>query len=230
MAGSLKRIQRILAILVITTAVSYITIEIVYVHYFLDDDACALPASWLPGPLHAETVSDMRDWSFQNIITCPKFTLYDAPSERQFVSLKCTGDTARLVTTISNNSVDVYTVPYKDKCLLTFIDNCCLNGRTVPNVVHYVWFSYTKMDFFNFLSFISVVKFVKPCLILIHGPYLPHGDYWEFFLHVFPNVIHVQRNLTRTVKDKRLAYAEHGSDIMRIEALDGENFTFIILT
>ena len=221
MIGRRKRIRRILAKLLITTVVCYILVQIVYVHYFRYNDTCTLPVSWLPGPLHAETVSDMQDWSFQNIITCPKFTVYNAPSERKIVSLKCDGDSARLVTTISNKSADIFTVPFNNKCLLNFIDSCCLNGRTVPNVVHYIWFSHNDMDFFHFLSFISAVKFVKPCLILIHGPYRPYGVYWHYFLHVFPNVIHVHRNLTRTVKGNKLAYAEHGSDVMRIEALEG---------
>ena len=222
-----RKIKRILTV-VTMTVVCYTMMKIMHVHHFLYNDACALPASWLQGPLHAETLSDMEKWSFQNIITCPKFTLYDAPFERRIISLSCDGNYARLISTITNKT-DIYTVPFADECLINFIDNCCLDGRTVPNVAHYVWFSDTRMDFFHFLSFISVVKFVKPCLILIHGPFRPHGVYWDYFVHVFPNIIHVKRNHTKAVKNNKLAFAEHGSDVMRIEALEGKNYINFIL-
>ena len=217
-----KKIRRIF-ILAASTTLCYTMIEMIQLHPLRYNDACALPVSWHQGPLRADAVSNMADWSFQNIIMCPEFSLRILPLERKTISLQCDGDSTRVISRTTSSSADIFTIPFRDKCLINFIDSCCLNGRPVPNVVHYVWYSNSSMDFFHFLSFISAVKFVKPCLILIHGPFRPHGAYWDYFVHVFPNTIHVIRNHTTTVGDNKLAYPEHGSDVMRIEALDGES-------
>ena len=174
------------------------------------------------GPLGTRAVSGMTDWSFIKINMCPHFTLRDIHKERKKIILKCNEESARMAWRKANSSSDIFTIPFKDKCLINFIDTCCLEGRTVPNVVHYVWYSNITMDFFHFLSFASVARFVKPCLILIHGQYLPTGVYWDYFVHVFPYIIHVQRDLPTSVGNNKLAFREHGSDVMRIQALDGE--------
>ena len=97
----------------------------------------------------------------------------------------------------------------------------------VPNVVHYVWFGSQSMTFFHFLSFMSAVKFIKPCLILIHGPSVPYGIYWDYFLSVYSNVIHVKRSRPTAIAGNKLAFVRHGSDVMRIEALQGRYNCFM---
>ena len=151
------------------------------------------------------------------------------PLERKTIALQCENDSPRIITRTAESSADIFSIPFKNNCLINVIDSCCFDGRKVPNVVHYIWFNDHPMTFFHFLSFISVVKFVKPCLILIHGSFLPHGAYWDYFVHVFPNIIHVQRNLTTTIGGTKLAYPEHGSDIMRIQALSGKSLLEFIL-
>ena len=213
-----KKARRIF-IIAATTLFCYTMIELIHWHR---QGYCGLPVSWLHGPLKFDPVSDMIDWSFREITICPNFSLHHIPTERKTITLHCDGDSARIITRTANSIADIFAIPFGDKCLINVIDSCCLHGRTVPNVVHYVWYNNHTMDFFHFLSFISVVKFVKPCLILIHGPILPHGAYWDYFVHMVPNIIHVKRNHTTTVGGNKLAYLEHGSDVMRLEALDGK--------
>ena len=213
---------RLIFILATTTTISCFIFEMINLHMFEYNGACRLPVGRLQEKVSAKPASDMTNWSFQNIIICPDFSLRDVPLERKTMSLQCDGNSARLISRRTNSSADIFTIPFRDNCLIQFIDSCCLNGRPVPNVVHYVWYSNSSMDFFHFLSFISVVRFVKPCLILIHGPFLPHGTYWDYFVHVFTNIIHVKRNHPTAVGGNKLAYPEHGSDVMRIQALDGK--------
>ena len=175
---------------------------------------------WRSETFNYDVVSDMTDWSFRKRITCPKFTARGFPRARQMIALQC-DSSVEIVTKISNSSKDIFEIPFGDKCLIDVINKYCTEGNRVPNIVHYVWYSKTSMDFLHFLSFISVIKFVSPCLILIHGPYLPYGLYWEYFVRVYPRIIHVKRKPPRKAGSRFLAFPEHGSDMMRIEALQG---------
>lgn len=98
-----------------------------------------------------------------------------------------------------------------------FIELYCGDENLVPNVVHYVWCKKHELGFFHFLSFMSALRFIKPCLILFHGDFLPFGKYWNFFISDFHRVIHVQRKCP-----DGFGFLEHASDVMRIEALMGK--------
>ena len=219
----LRRRRRTVLILVATVTLFYTMFEIIQMHAFQYNTDCRLPG-WRQEQSNVEPVSDMTDWSFRKIIPCKNFSIHHLPLERKTISLQCDKDTARIISRTAKSSADIFAIPFKNNCLINFIDSCCFDGRKVPNVVHYIWFKDHLMKFFHFLSFMSVVKFVKPCVILIHGPFLPRGAYWDYFVHVFPNIIHVQRNHTTTIGGNKLAYPEHGSDIMRIQALVGKLF------
>ena len=67
----------------------------------------------------------------------------------------------------------------------------------------------------------SVLRFMKPCLILIHGDSVPYGKYWDYFVSISPNIILVNRTLLTHIFGNTLAFKEHGADVMRIEALKG---------
>ena len=213
---------RFLLVLASTVTMTFIFIETIDLYVIKYNGACRQTAVGRQERLSSKAVSDMTDWSFINIKQCPYFSIRDIPLERKKIILTCTENSARMILRTANNSSDIFTIPFKDKCLIDFIDKCCLNGRAVPNVVHYVWYSNHSMDFFHFLSFVSVARFVKPCLILIHGQFLPSGVYWDYFVHVFPNIIHVQRDHPTSVGNNKLVFPEHGSDVMRIQALDGK--------
>lgn len=59
-------------------------------------------------------------------------------------------------------------------------------GTIVPNIVHYVSFGINKFQFLNYLSFLSVHKFIRPVVIYVHGDALPYGEWWEKTLKEIP--------------------------------------------
>ena len=164
--------------------------------------------------------SDMSDWTFTKKLECPKvdFRNFSIPRNRTFFD--CDGKYTTVSSAFTNRTDDIFQVSFGSKCLADVIDNCCNKDKLpVPNVVHYVWCKKQTLGFFQFLSFISVLRFINPCLILFHGNALPYGSYWDFFVSVYPNIIHVTRSCPAAGLGHRLEYFEHGSDVMRIEAL-----------
>ena len=170
------------------------------------------------------TTSELNatDWSFNKRMQCPDFNISNYPSKRTMIGLQCNRNTTPSITQTYSNNGNIFEISFGDSCLIDVIDLHCKDSFVVPNVVHYVWFGSQPMTFFHFLSFMSAVKFIKPCLIIIHGSSVPYGIYWDYFLRVFPNVIHVKRSRPTAVGGNKLAYVRHGSDVMRIEALQGK--------
>ena len=165
--------------------------------------------------------TDWKTWDFKNTVTCPRFDITNYQTSRQKVSLNCDKEPTILVS-MATSTDGVFSVKFGDTCLEKVIDNCCKDDKRVPNVVHYVWYSKKEFGFFDFVSFMSVLRFIKPCLYLIHGNYAPFGKYWDYFVNISPNIIHVKRERPQTIFGKKLSYEEHSSDIMRIEALISE--------
>ena len=62
-------------------------------------------------------------------------------------------------------------------------------------------------------------RFMKPCLIVLHGPFVPYGDYWNYLVQLSPNIVHVRRERPTEVFGNTLKFKEHSSDVMRIQAL-----------
>jgi hypothetical protein len=89
----------------------------------------------------------------------------------------------------------------------------------VPNVVHYVLYNKRELTFIDFVSFISVLRFVRPCVILIHGNIIPSGNYWNFILKLYPNIVHVFREVKQTLFGQKVKFIEHFGDVWRIKAL-----------
>lgn len=220
----IRKLRRAILVLSVVIITSFITLVIVNTSVQeritrTYNGPCKMPEGWRSETLSSKTTSNMNDWSYFKVKKCPKFYIADYPKIYWAISLQCNGEKPSIVSHTSQSSSDIFQIPFEDKCLVDFIQNCCMENRLVPNVVHYVWYSRTHMNFLHFLSFMSSVRFVKPCLILIHGPYIPYGRYWDYFVRVFPNIIHVKRNHTSIVGRNKLAFPEHGSDVMRIEAL-----------
>lgn len=163
--------------------------------------------------------TDLKNWSFKTKIECPNFSVDKYPAVRQKISLYCDGPFSKLVTSQTTSPRDITSVEFGNVCLSDVIDNCCTGKQAVPNVVHYIWYSDKDLGYFQFVSFMSALRFMKPCLILIHGMYIPRGKYWNYFVSISPNIIHVVREKPKMVFGHKLAYEEHASDIMRIEAL-----------
>ena len=185
----------------------------------LQDEPCKLSQTWR---LYSTTSElNATNWSFDKRVQCPEFNISYYPPKREMIGLQCNRNTTPSITQTYSNDGNIFEISFGDSCLIDVIDLCCKDSFVVPNVVHYVWFGSQPMNFFHFLSFMSAVKFIKPCLILIHGTFVPYGIYWDYFLSVYSNVIHVRRSRPTTVGRNKLAYVRHGSDVMRIEALQG---------
>ena len=177
-----------------------------------------------------DTSSDMSDWTFTKKLECPKvdFRHFSIPRNRTFFD--CDANYSTVSSSYTNRTDDIFQVSFGSKCLADIIDSCCNTDKLlVPNVVHYVWCKRQKLGFFQFLSFISVLRFIKPCMILFHGDSLPYGDYWDYFVSVYPQVVHVNRSCPPGGKGHRLGFFEHASDVMRIEALMCKIFSLVLI-
>ena len=222
------------AMLLICSSVMCLTLmTFMYIHpkkpeaLLLQDEPCKLSQTWR---LYSTTSElNATDWSFKKRVQCPEFNISNYPSKRKMTGLQCNRNTTPSITQTYSNDGNIFEISFGDSCLIDAIDMCCKDSFVVPKIVHYVWFGSQPMTFFQFLSFMSAVKFIKPCLILIHGTSVPYGIYWDYFLRVYPNVIHVKRSRPTAVGGNKLAYVRHGSDVMRIEALQGRYNCFMFL-
>ena len=179
---------------------------------------CSVNSRWTDYIINPDMDTDWNTWTFKNTVKCPKVDISKYPKARHKVTLNCEKEPTML-TSVTTRTESMFTVKFGDECLEKVIDNCCKGHKHVPNVVHYIWYSNRELGFFQFVSFMSALRFIKPCLFLIHGNYLPYGKFWNYFVSISPNIIHVQRERPQTVFGKKLQFEEHSSDIMRIEAL-----------
>ncbi|CAH1796200.1 unnamed protein product [Owenia fusiformis] len=96
---------------------------------------------------------------------------------------------------------------------------CPKDIHTVPNIVHFVWFGEAQLRFHQMLSILSAYQKLTPCVILIHGDVLPHGDWWAYLKSKVPNMVHVKRTQPELIFNVKLDRIEHKSDVARIEAI-----------
>ncbi|XP_053388469.1 uncharacterized protein LOC128551598 [Mercenaria mercenaria] len=161
---------------------------------------------------------NMKNWTFDKTVQCPYLNISEIKhlKSRRKVSLNCN---ISEVVTWTHYDNDIYIASFYDKCVDMFIAECCKGNSRVPNIVHYVWYKRGELSFVGFTSFLSVIRFVKPCAIIFHGDSLPYGSYWNFIVNMSPNIIHLKREPLKYIAGKKIKYKEHSSDIMRIEAL-----------
>jgi len=110
------------------------------------------------------TDSDLGDWSFKRKLECNPFSLSSDHIHQQEVrskfTLMCVPSESKISMVETFNISSVLTVDFKNECLGSFIEECCIDENPVPNVVHYVWFGKSQLNFFNFLSLMSVHRYV----------------------------------------------------------------------
>lgn len=164
---------------------------------------------------------EMKNWKFNCEISCPAFK---PPTEKTYKTIKlvCTKSVSKLIYT--NITVTRNLTAHRvtnTSCLKKIITEFCHDGKLVPNVVHYIWFSKRTFNFFNFLSFLSVSKFLRVCLIIIHGDVTPQGKYWKMLLRLIPNILFVPRQQQKSIFGIKLNLVEHRADIARIKVMQG---------
>ncbi|KAL4224959.1 hypothetical protein ACF0H5_015655 [Mactra antiquata] len=163
--------------------------------------------------------SNMVVWSFQEKIDCQIHDIGDnfTNKKRRRMNLQCSSGIFEASYSATFASSDILTSENGNPCLNSYIRACCGSNR-IPNVAHYVWYKRGEMSFIAFLSMLSVVRFVRPCVILIHGE-LPYGRYWDAITYFYPNFVHIKRDIPTHVFGTKLTHTSHPSDIMRIETL-----------
>ena len=170
-----------------------------------------------------DMASNKTDWSFTNKLACFDTKYDNHRTTRRKMIVRCHKAYPAMVFGETDRTDDIFQVKFGDYCLRNFIENRCREeNRVVPNVVHYVWCKKQALGFFQFLSFMSVLRFIRPCLLLLHGDYLPFGKYWNYFVGIYPNLVHVKRECPAAGNKQFYGYFEHGTDVMRIEALLGK--------
>lgn len=99
-----------------------------------------------------------------------------------------------------------------------------VDSPIIPNIVHYVIFNTQSIDFVTFVSFVSVIKFQKPELIMIHSN-VGHlnGYYWDIVRSLFSvtnsTVQFIATPLPTHVYGQKLSSIYHASDVTRISVL-----------
>ncbi|KAL4224960.1 hypothetical protein ACF0H5_015656 [Mactra antiquata] len=163
--------------------------------------------------------SNMDVWSFQEKIDCKMHNIdaHFTDRKRRRMNLQCSSGIFGATYSETLNASDIFSSENGNPCLSTYIRTCCGSNR-VPNVAHYVWYKRGEMTFIAFLSMLSVVRFVRPCVIMVHGE-LPYGKYWDAITYFYPNFVHIKRDIPEDVFGTKIRINCHSSDIMRIEAL-----------
>lgn len=184
-----------------------------------------MKSDWTRYLLYPGVTTNFTYWNVAHEITCSydKFDLNATDSFTKF-SFSCSDNYTKVETFYQyvnerRTNRDIQVVKFRDKCLRKFIDSCCYDTSRVPNVVHYVIFNKPELRFFEFASFLSVVRFVQPCAILVHGDILPSGSYWNHIRAIYPNIIHVKRSPPTVIFGQKRVFPAHSSDIMRIQAM-----------
>ena len=180
---------------------------------------------------HWSNTSNLRDgsWTFMQRLTCPNLNISKVNSFRQKAFISCRSGKAEMFMSPTTSSSDIQIFEPGNECIQSFVRHCCHDDKPVPNVMHYIWTADVEVSFFTFVSFVSVLRFFKPCLIMFHGPYIPKGKFWDFFIERFPYVVSVNKSIVTSVFGHKLQYMEHSADVMRIQALLGKCFNVLIL-
>ena len=94
----------------------------------------------------------------------------------------------------------------------------------VPNVVHYIQFgNKMKFGFMQYISYVSVHKFIKPDYIFVHGDTLPLSLWWKRTLAEVPNIYHVFVKGLPGVNGKKFFHPTQHSNLLRLYILLGES-------
>ena len=91
----------------------------------------------------------------------------------------------------------------------------------VPNIVHYISLGTWEFQFLNYISFLSVHKFIQPWAIYVHGEKLPTGKWWNRTLYEVPNIYQVARKKPNRIQGKIVGWLEHSTDVLRLQTILG---------
>ncbi|XP_033752412.1 uncharacterized protein LOC117336136 [Pecten maximus] len=155
-------------------------------------------------------------WDFKCTVKCPDPINIFKTDLRSKKRITCDSHVSTEVR-YANASVPIFN--FTDECFRDELDKQCLDGKPVPNIVHYILFGIKKLSFFQFLSIWSTHTIQKPCVILIHGDKQLSGPYWGYLIRAIPNIVLVRRAPPSHIFGIPIRFVEHKADIARLEAV-----------
>ncbi|KAL3853266.1 hypothetical protein ACJMK2_016821 [Sinanodonta woodiana] len=173
----------------------------------------------VPAPIPPMKRCTNTIWSEDCRDPCHKYNLLTKERQRKQMIFSCVKNKLNIRTLFTKKPKYIFKIQFKDSCLHRMTDKYCDDDKAVPNIVHYVWFGKMNFGFTHFLSFLSVFKIQKPCLILLHADYVPQGSLWKYFLQIAPNIVHVQRKQPKKIYKTKIPSIEHRADIAKLDAL-----------
>jgi mannosyltransferase OCH1-like enzyme len=104
------------------------------------------------------------------------------------------------------------------------------NGNTfdakkpVPKIVHYAWYSKSKLTlrFHHYVSILSALKFIKPEKIIFWYEIAPKGPYWDEIklkINESSKLEMMHRVGPTSIYGNHINVEEHKSDVVRLEAV-----------
>ena len=97
------------------------------------------------------------------------------------------------------------------------------NNFTVPNIVHYISFGKEQpFVFYNYISYLSVHKYIHPCIILLWADAIPTGAFWDRTLAEVANIYYIPTFPDKEIAGKPLHSIHHASDLLRLHILRGK--------
>ena len=155
------------------------------------------------------------------------------PTRRQAV-LVCNKTSADIIVSeVRSDTTPVTTLSsaHDTSCLQRVIQTRCSDVRLrVPRVAHFVWFGPRNMSLHFFVGVLSVVRFLRPCLLLFHGERVPAGPYWLALLQLVPHVMHVPRPRPRRIFGNVINVVEHSADVTRLQLLIGKSPSLVTVS
>ncbi|XP_021376577.1 uncharacterized protein LOC110465226 isoform X2 [Mizuhopecten yessoensis] len=204
----------------------------VYRHYYDKEpdslviyDKAQKVDNWMTGELQVDNPGqcprrgDILDWTLKCKYKCKAIDMTTARPQRVQLVPVCDLKRGYLVKEVTYTTDSVPVLQFKHQCVQSFLHHNCSSKLPVPNVIHYVWYGMRPMRFYHFLSVYSSFKIQKPCVIFIHGDFMPTGEYWNFLLTVVPNIIFLQQVPPVKIADRTILHIEHKADITRLMVL-----------
>ena len=99
----------------------------------------------------------------------------------------------------------------------------------VPKIVHYVSLGCNRtFTFANYLSVLSVHRFIRPGRIYFHGDCTPKGPWWQRTTDTIPNMFFRQRSRIKLIQGKHPKWVQHETDVIRLQVLLGKEYYSLV--
>lgn len=108
----------------------------------------------------------------------------------------------------------------KDLVMLNAVLNKESTEFSIPNLIHYVWFSKHTYRLIDYVCMVSALRKQDPDLILVHGDVEPKGQLWEWFKEEAGSKLKfVKKHPPTTIFGHKLTEIVHQSDVARLQIL-----------